>query len=161
MGRTNNEKISTQNSNWSERILSFAPVAASCYFFDLEDSLELKALPGFHYINKSVMSLESEIQDGQNKISCRKASYYLAYRIVTYTGVPLVANLTSLALSLALAILTLPTRCCNNELNLRSLVWLHGSCAFTLQSLWDVTADIRHLSRKCFTTSPLSLYSAI
>lgn len=155
MGNTDVLQRPTSNNQQGE--LFYAPVAASCSV-GLKDAEKLSALPGFHLINDVVIAFKQGVDNGQRGVNVSKACCYLGYRVVTYLCLPLAFNLISLVGSLVLTLLTLPTRFCgSNQLNRWCWVRLQGSLAFTLQSLYDLTGDIRQASRCCCTKNSFFL----
>ncbi len=128
--------------------IPLSPIAHACHF-KLKKHEKLRALPGFHAINDSIEHLKLGVQNGERGFSSAKCGCYLAYRVITYLGLPLVSNLLSTILSLVLTLITLPTKCCTNKLNRKCWIRLQGSFAYTMQSLYDLTADIRHLTGCC------------
>ena|ERR1700722_12894241 len=109
---------------------------------------EAFALPGFHLINRAVNFFKEAINDGQG-LSWKKAGAYLGFRLITYSGLPLIVNFISAIVSGLLALFTLPTRCCNESINQWCWERFKGSLSHTVQSLFDLTCDFRMLTGIC------------
>ncbi len=116
-------------------------------------SYETRALPGFDLINTGVKGIKEYINNGEGA-SLGKVGAYLGYRLLSYSGLPIALNLISTILSLALAILTLPLRCCEGGKKANSWLWSRcgNSLNLTLNSLYDLTTDVRMLFGGCCCT---------
>jgi hypothetical protein len=142
-----------------DRGVSISPVADACRF-DIRKGEKFHALPLFHSINDAIIALKRGVLNGERGCSVGKCGAYLGYRVITYLCLPIILNLLSTLISLVLTIITLPTRCCTDKINRWCWTRFQGSFGFTLQSLYDFTADVRQLTGRC-CCAPDSSYLAI
>lgn len=123
-------------------------VAALCQF-DIRSNDNFEALPGLHLINVLTNGLKTTINNGERGCSCSKASAYLGFRIISYTLIPLALNIVSTLVSAVLCLISLPTLLCNDDFFRWSWSHLQGSLGYTLQSLFDLTCDVRQVMGAC------------
>jgi hypothetical protein len=110
---------------------------------------EIAALPGLNLINQAVLYLKEQINNGERGCSCAKTGAYLAFRVISYSFIPLALNIVSIIICAILCLLTLPLACCNPAPLNWSWHHLKGSATYTLMSLFDLTCDFRQLTGRC------------
>ena len=125
------------------------PTTASYLALNVKEDESFEALPGIHLINRAVNALKEPINNGERGCSCSKAGAYLGFRLITYSGLPLVLNLISTLVSALLCLVTLPIALCDDTALRWSWTHLQGSLGYTTQSLYDLTCDFRQLTGKC------------
>jgi|GEM_PF-5808476 len=119
-----------------------------------------EALPGFHWINRVIEGVKTPLYEGENGFTCSKAGAYLAFRIISYSCIPLALNLISLILSVVLVILSIPLAICSTSPLLWCWEHMDGSLNHTIASLYDLTCDLRQITgRAC--CDPESTYLLI
>ncbi|MBA3237784.1 MAG: hypothetical protein H0T62_05455 [Parachlamydiaceae bacterium] len=126
-----------------------------------QNNIIFEALPGFNLINDAVSYLKGEFNNsGERGCTTSKAVAYLGFRLVSYSLLPLALNTLSAVISGFLCLITLPTRCCCEEVN--DWCWTHfqGSLSWTAQGLFDLSCDFRQITGPCFFP-PDSLYLSI
>lgn len=108
-----------------------------------------EALPGVHHLNQAIASLKESINNGERGCSVKKAGAYLAYRLISYSCLPLALNLVSAIVCGVLALISLPLRYCEGSISINRWLWtrFQGSLRYTALSLFDLTCDLRQLGR--------------